>query len=123
MDTHCTATTKAGTPCAATHYRDGWCRWHHPELADQRDRARRAGGHAKSNRARARKQLETSKLTPRELDGLLCSTMVNVATGKTRPGVGAALGTLARAVIAVREHLDVEERLAALEAELGRRHR
>ena len=28
----CTGTTAAGAPCAAQAWRDGLCRWHHPDL-------------------------------------------------------------------------------------------
>ena len=32
----CQARNQQGGPCSAAHYRDGWCRWHHPDLGEQR---------------------------------------------------------------------------------------
>ncbi len=73
MDTGCTSPTKAGQPCSAAHYKDGYCRWHHPELEAQRQAERVAGGKARSNRARARKRLADQVMTIDDLDALLCA--------------------------------------------------
>ena len=78
--------------------------------------ARRKGGQAKSNRARARKQLAATALTPAELEGVLGLTITQVLSGAKPPGVGSAIAALARASIAIREAGEIEERLAALEA-------
>lgn len=117
MDRGCKATTTSGVPCAAQHFRDGWCRWHHPQLAEQRTRERREGGLAKATERRARKELERAGLSPGELDGLLSSAMRRVAAGEMEPPVATALGTLARALIAVRGHQRIEDRIDALEAQ------
>jgi alcohol dehydrogenase class IV len=119
MDTECRAPTKAGRPCSAAHYRDGWCRWHHPDLESARRAERIAGGRAKSNRRRAKKQLADQVMSIADLDGVLCHTMARVLTGKLEPGVGTAAATLARTIIAVRQAGDLEQRLAQLEAAAG----
>ena len=58
MVRRCAAKTVSGSPCSATPVRpSGYCYWHDPDLAAERDEARRRGGRARSNQARARKQL------------------------------------------------------------------
>lgn len=121
MDQRCRATTRSGQPCRARHFREGWCRFHDPALDEARARDRRAGGHAKANDRRARKELERAGLSPGELDGLLSSSMRRVAAGEMEPPVATALGSLARALIAVREAHDVTARLDALETTLSQR--
>jgi len=86
MVRRCKATTVAGPPCSAQPVRaDGYCWWHSPALANERDEARRRGGSARSNRARAKKQLPA-----------------------VEPGVGSSVASLARAYVAVTEAGAVE---------------
>ncbi len=79
--------------------------------------ARRKGSKAKSNRARARKQLTSTAMTPAELEGVIGLTITQVLAGAKAPGIGNAGAALARASIAIREATELEERLAALEAQ------
>ena len=81
--------------------------------------ARRRGGQARSNKARAKRQLVNAALTPAEIGGMLSITLTNVIAGKTEPGVANAAANLARAIVAVREASEVEERIEALESALG----
>ncbi len=111
----CKAPNRAGGPCGAQHYRDGWCRWHHPELEAQRQVERAAGGQARSNKVRARKQLAEAVLTINDLDGLLCRALVQVAAGKMEPGVGSSMAGIAKTVVAIRQASDFEKRLQELE--------
>lgn len=115
MDTKCRSLNKAGDPCSAAHYKDGWCRWHHPDLEAQRQAERRAGGKAKANTSRARKELSASIMDMDAIDGLLCLVIVRVAAGDISPGVGTALASLARSIIAVRDAGEIAERLDRLE--------
>ena len=115
MDRKCKAPNRAGGPCGAQHYRDGWCRWHHPELEAQRQAERAAGGHARSNKVRARRQLAEAVLTINDLDGLLCRALVQVAAGKMEPGVGSAMATIAKTITTIRTTGDFEKRLQELE--------
>lgn len=111
MVTRCKATNAAGAPCGAQALRDGWCAWHDPERAAEMADARRRGGQAKSNLARARKELKSSALSPAELEGIIGMTITQVLSGKKAPGVGQAIAALARASIAIRESTEFEDRL------------
>lgn len=119
MDIRCRHPTKAGAPCSAAHYRDGYCRWHHPDLEGQRQAERAAGGKAKSNRARARKKLSEQVMSIDDLDGLLCTAITQVAEGEMDPGVGSAMAGIAKTVVGIRATSDFEKRLEALESAAG----
>lgn len=121
MDGKCSATNKDGTPCSGQHFRDGWCRWHHPEQADQMRAARVKGGLARSNKARARKALPDGLKTMTEIQALLCLTLSGVLTGRIEPGVGNAVANIARAIRDVGGAAEIEARLAALERVAGGR--
>jgi hypothetical protein len=119
MDMKCKAPNRTGKPCSATHFRDGWCRWHHPELEGQRQAERAAGGQARSNKVRARKQLADAVLTINDLDGLLCRALVQVAGGRMEPGVGSSMAGIAKTVVAIRQASELERRLEELERAAG----
>ncbi len=119
MDRTCKSPNRAGGPCGAQHYRDGWCRWHHPELEAQRQAERAAGGHARSNKVRARKQLAAAVLSIDDLDALLCRALVQVAGGKMEPGVGSAMAGIAKTIAGIRSTGDFEKRLEELEQAAG----
>ena len=119
MDRTCKSPNRAGGPCGAQHYRDGWCRWHHPELEAQRQAERAAGGQARSNKVRARRQLADAVLTINDLDGLLCRALVQVAAGKVEPGVGSAMATIAKTITGIRQAGELERRLEELERAAG----
>ena len=116
MVERCKGTNVAGEPCGAQAIRAGWCAWHDPERQPEMAEARRRGGQAKSNRARARKRLESTAKTPAELQGVLGDAIDKVLTGAIEPGVANAVASLARASVAIREAANLEERLQALEA-------
>jgi|GEM_PF-1042721 len=121
MDAQCIALTRGGQPCSAGPVRpSGYCYWHDPALLEQRLTDRQRGGAARSNVARARKQIADAVLTPGDIQGLLGATLRGVIAGRTEPGIGNAAANLARALVAVREATDVETRLAALEAQAAR---
>ena len=119
MDERCTAANKTGAPCSARAWKDGRCQWHHPSRQAALAEGRRRGGRAKSNRTRARRELEAAVMGPAELEGVLAVTIRNVVTGRLSPGVGSAVASLARAAVAVREAVELEERLRTLEAAAG----
>lgn len=119
MDTPCMAQTKSGNPCSAQPWRDGLCRWHHPDLADARAEARRKGGVNRSSKIRAAKRLPDDVLTTEQLRGVLSKTLQEVISGQLEPAVGNAAASLARAYVAVTEAGAVERlesRLVELEA-------
>ena len=119
MDSKCKAPNRTGKPCSATHFKDGYCRWHHPDLEAQRAAERAAGGQARSNKARARRQLADAVLTINDLDGLLCRALVQVAAGKMEPGVGSSMAGIAKTVVAIRQASELERRLEELERVAG----
>ena len=127
MEQMCIAITKEGRPCSAGPVRpSGYCYWHDPALFEQRRTDRQRGGAARSNVARARKQIAGAVLEPADLQGLLGATLRGVIAGRLEPGIGNAAANIARALIAIREATDLEARLTALEAAdrhtNGRRH-
>jgi hypothetical protein len=119
MHTKCKERNRSGEPCSATHFRDGFCRWHHPDLEVQRQAERAAGGQSRSNRARARKQLQDSVLTIGDVDGLLCRALVQVAGGRMEPGIGNSLANISKAIVGIRQSADFERRLEQLEQAAG----
>lgn len=116
----CEGTNREGGPCSATPQTGkAWCVWHDPSLVDQRRQWNQDAGRAKSNRARAKKRLLTSGMTLDEVDGALGVAIRGVLTGNLSPGIGTAVATLAKAVVAVRTAHDLETRLEALERAAG----
>ena len=117
--TRCHATNQSGDPCSATPLPgQGWCVWHHPDRAEARREMSRKGGLAKRNTVRAKKRYAEGGLDPDQLQGLIGSTIVGVLGGRIAPNVGNAIAALARTSVTIREAVEVEERLAALEAAL-----
>ncbi len=120
MTNQCQGTNRTGEPCSA-HVYDGaeWCRWHDPARADDRAEWSRKGGHARSNRARARRQLADAVMSISDLDAFLCASLVKVADGHMEPNVGTAVASIAKAVLTIRTASDLERRLEALERQVG----
>jgi len=119
MVERCKATNANGSPCGAQAQGNGLCRWHDPVRAAEMVEARRKGGQAKSNANRARKAMVDGTLSPAELEGLLGITMSAVFNGAKEPAVANAIANLARAAVAVRDAVAVDERLAELERRIG----
>ncbi len=120
VDRRCNGTNSAGGPCSAKPVRpDGFCYWHSPALEAERQENRRKGGSARSNVARARRKYAGEAMTMREVQGLLSTALREVLAGETEPGIGAAAATLGRAIAAVAQVGDLEERLAELEQRAG----
>lgn len=119
MDGKCTATTKTGAPCKGKQYRDGLCRFHHPDLEFERQRTRAEGGKAKANSRRARKHLADDMLSMTQVGGLLSRTLTKLETGEMQPGVATAMASVAKALVSIRDAGDLEERLSELEQRSG----
>ncbi len=120
MASHCQGKNRDGAPCSAHAYEgETWCRWHDPARATERAAWSRKGGAARSNKARARRQLADAVLTINDLDGLLCRALVQVAGAKMEPNVGSAMATIAKTVVAIRTAGDLERRLEELERAAG----
>jgi hypothetical protein len=119
MVRQCKAQTVSGSPCSATPVRaDGYCWWHSPALAEERDAARRRGGAARSNKARAAKQIPPA-MSAADLAGWLSLLFTQVLTGRIEPKIGTACATIARTLLEVRTTTELEQRLSELEARAG----
>ncbi len=120
MATQCQGTSRNGQPCSAHVYAgDEWCRWHDPDRADERKAWAEKGGRNRSNRARARKQLQDAVMSIDDLDALLCRALVQVAGGRMEPGVGSSMANIAKTIATIRSTGDFEKRLEALEQSAG----
>ncbi len=116
--TKCQATNQQGQPCSAAHFRDGWCRWHHPDLVEERKVWSAKGGANKSNKARAKKALPAEPLSTAELHSWLGVVFRRLLTGQAEPGVATAAATVAKAMTELARASDYEERLTDLERRL-----
>lgn len=108
----CQAVTAAGKPCKADHWKDGYCRWHHPDLGAQRQEWSAKGGHNRSNERRALKRLPK---TLRDVEAALLRALAAVEDGSLEPSRATAMGNLARAIVSVSDSGRLEERVSDLE--------
>lgn len=115
----CSATTKSGAPCTAQAWRGGLCRWHAPELAEERAAWRAKGGANRSHKARARRDLPTDPKDLGDVKRLLGRALVDLEAGTLDPARGSAMAGVARAIALVIEKGEIEDRLSALEAAAG----
>ncbi len=118
----CLGQNRDGSPCQAKP-RPGSdrCPWHTPALAAQRRAWSRKGGQSRSNRARTAKRLPSEVMT--QIQGVLCVVLRDVIEGRTEPGIGNCAAGLARAIAAVAQAGEIEDRLSALEAAAETRRR
>jgi len=58
-------------------------------------------------------------MTIADIDALLCSALVKVATGRLDPGVGTAMATISKTITTIRSTGDFEKRLEELERAAG----
>src|SRR4051812_46034432 len=115
----CSATNKDGSPCNAQAWRDGLCRWHHPDLEAERTEGRRRGGQNRSNAVRARKALAGDIRDLADVKARLMTALTKVESGDLEPGAANAMANLARAVVAVAGVADFEAQLAQMRQELA----
>ncbi len=85
--------------------------WHDPEREAERAECRAQGGRARELRKHA---TDMSSLR-----GTLFLTLKRVSNGELEPSVGNSMATIARAIVAVSQATDLEERLTALEQRAG----
>ncbi len=111
----CSQLKPDGTRCKAQPMRgEQWCYVHHPDLADKRQAASRKGGH-RGGRGRPLAELTEVKKRIREMAD---DVMAGDADRADAAVAGQLLGTYIRAVSAevkLKEVLELEERIAALE--------
>lgn len=117
MNEQCSNPTKSGTPCKGRVWRDGLCRFHHPDNTEAQTESRRKGGRNKSNAARAERRM--SVFTINTVRVLLSTALREVMDGEMDIGTAAAVATLGRAVILANEKTDLEKRMAEIERRAG----
>ncbi len=108
----CTDRNRDGQPCSAQVLRDGLCRWHHPDLTEERAAWRRKGGEGRSTANRAGKRLPK---TLHDVQGALLRALTAVEAGELEPARANAMAALARALVTVTEYATLESRIAVLE--------
>jgi hypothetical protein len=121
MDSRCSGTNREGGACNA-EVRPGraWCRWHDPDLEDERAEWRRKGGQARSNAARAGKLARAAQIkTIPELQRLLSKAIDDALAGQVQATLLNAVAGAAKAIVDLGQAHELEERLAALEAAAG----
>ena len=115
MADRCTGRNRDGGPCSAVPQPGStWCVWHDPAKAETREGWRRKGGSARSNKARAKRQLLDGALTAGEVGAVLSAVLKAVVAGKLEPGVANAAANVARALADVRKVGDLETEVADL---------
>jgi hypothetical protein len=116
----CRATNANGAPCEAQPVRaDGYCYWHSPQTAAEREANRRKGGHNRSNVQRAKRRYGTAPLSTDDLRELLAETLRRALAGSIDPPLANAIANLSRVALAANEASavsDLMQRLAALES-------
>jgi len=119
MAAKCSAIARSGRPCGSAPLAgSSWCYLHDPAAAEARRESSRKGGFSRSNRARARASLP-DPLTPADIQSILGAVLRGVVGGRIEPGVATAAAGVARALVTVREAVELEERLSELEQRAG----
>ena len=113
----CHGITRAGERCRARPLAGStYCVNHSPDITDAQRRAWAAqGGVNSSTKARARKQLPGEAMESDELTAWLAVVFRRLVKGDLEPQIATATANLARTMIAVRESVEIETRLDALE--------
>ena len=109
----CRATKKDGTPCPAPALTDGGlCYAHDPECAAERKAARARGGRNRSNLVRLR-NLGPPRLVP--IYNKLEDALEEVHKGTLSPQQATAMAAVARALAALLQAGELEQRVRELE--------
>jgi hypothetical protein len=123
MARKCEFGKKNGERCGAdAQTGKGLCVFHDPDKASEGHRARRAGGITRSRRAAV---LPTDTpdhplVNPKQVSDLLADSVNRLLRGQLDPRVANAMGYLASVLLRALEQGPMEERLAYLEAMLGK---
>lgn len=116
----CRGTNAEGKPCSARAQPGRkWCQWHDPAREAERAQWRSQGGKARSTRNTAERELKRYATDMGSLRGTLFHVLKRVESGDLEPNVGNSIATIVRAIVAVSQSVEVEERLAALEQRAG----
>ena len=119
MAAKCQAIARSGSPCGSAPLAgSAWCYIHSPDSAEARRESSRKGGRARSNASRARASLP-DPLSPADLQSILGGVLRDVVEGRLEPGVATAAATVCRALVALRQAVELEARLSELEIRAG----
>lgn len=120
QEQRCKGRNVNGGPCGARAQPGRtWCQWHDPDREEEREQWRAAGGRARSHKSRAARELASVNTDMGNLKRALFRALERVETGELEPGVANSMSTIARAIVAVSDAVDVDARLAALEERIG----
>lgn len=122
MASKCPSLTTAGKPCKGNPLPGRpYCLAHDPEAADARATGSRKGGEARANAKRAAKQWATigEQVTPDQLPAILRACLFSVKAGTMEPAQASAIANLAKTSVSITNEIEMEQRLAALEAAAG----
>jgi len=123
MASKCTFRKKNGSHCSANaQASNGLCVFHDPNKASEGHRARRAGG---ITRSRPPAVLPTDTPdhplgNPKQVSDLLADSVNRLRRGQLDPRVANAMGYLSSVLLRALEQGPMEERLAYVEAILGK---
>lgn len=117
---NCSGITRQGQRCRARPLVGSrYCLNHSPDITDEQRRAWSAQGGANSAATvRARKQLPGEAMEGDELTAWLAVVFRRLVKGELDPPIATAAANLARTMVAVRESIETEERITALEKAL-----
>lgn len=115
----CPTINAEGNPCSA-YVEEGktFCVWHDPERQAERAEKQRKGGQNKATRLRARRLLRESQGMA-DIQARLLLAYEQVHDGELDSSVGAALATMARALVVVAGVAQFEDRLDAMQREIA----
>ncbi len=114
----CTGTKRDGTPCRSFAAADGLCQAHNPARAEAHREATRKGGESRSAVRRAARlwAMNGDQIRQSDLPAILRATIMDVRAGKVEPSVASAIATLAKTSVQLSQDIELEGRIAALEA-------
>jgi hypothetical protein len=118
----CTAPTQSGEPCKSFAISErGFCVSHDPEYQARKHEGSRRGGEAKANARRAAKQWAAigREIDQADLPAVLRAAIAAVWEGPLEPSQASAIATLAKTSVAITNEIELEARIAALEAAAG----
>lgn len=116
----CNGTNKAGEQCHGKALPgSAFCIAHDPQKIVAITEARRKGGAARSNRARARKRLPEGALSIPEVYAIMGQLLTELVAGTATPGVVNAAANAAKTIDQLNRGVELEEQIAALRRDLA----
>ncbi len=114
--------TQTGEPCKSFAISErGFCVSHDPAYQARKHEGSRRGGEAKANARRAAKQWAAigREIDQADLPAVLRAAIAAVWEGTLEPSQASAIATLAKTSVSITNDIELEERLARLEAAAG----